>query len=138
MDSYDDVTVIFSDIVNWTSISSALTAEECMQLLDRLWQRFDTLVAAHGVYKVETIGDSYMAVSGMLPARPDHARAALRLALDLHAAAAGVELEGGKHLHVRVGLHTGPITTGVIGHLRARFCVFGAPAAGHGALAAQR
>jgi class 3 adenylate cyclase len=77
-------------------------------------------------HQVETIGDSFLVVSGMLPARADHGRAALRLALDMHAAAAKVELEDGRHLHVRVGIHSGPITTGVIGHLRARFCVFGA------------
>jgi class 3 adenylate cyclase len=90
--------------------------------------------------QVETIGDSYFAVSGMLPARPDHARAALRFALDLHAAAAATELppavaaalgaagapHAPPHLHIRVGLHTGPVTSGVIGHLRARFCLFGA------------
>jgi hypothetical protein len=62
---------------------------------------------------VETIGDSFMCVSGMLPARADHGRAALRLALDMHAAAAGVDLGDGRHLHVRVGLHSGAITTGV-------------------------
>ena len=64
----------------------------------------------------------------MLPARDDHARAALRFALDLHAAAAATEVPasaGGGRLHIRVGLHCGPITSGVIGHLRARFCIFG-------------
>jgi class 3 adenylate cyclase len=53
----------------------------------------------------------------MLPKRADHGRAALRLALDLHAAAASVDVGDGRHLHVRVGLHAGPITTGVIGAL---------------------
>ena len=72
----------------------------------------------------------------MLPKRADHARAALRFALDLHAAAAAVELPpaaaaaaasvgGAAHVQIRVGLHTGPVTSGVIGHLRARFCLFG-------------
>jgi hypothetical protein len=74
---------------------------------------------------VETIGDSYMCVSGMLPARADHARAALRFALDLHAAAAGVEIGDGRTVQIRVGVHSGPATSGVIGHLRARFCLFG-------------
>jgi class 3 adenylate cyclase len=86
------------------------------------------VLTPHRRTQVETIGDSFMVVSGMLPARADHGRAALRLALDMLAAAANVVLEDGRHLHVRVGLHSGPITTGVIGHLRARFCVFGASA----------
>ena len=74
----------------------------------------------------------------MLPARRDHARAALRFALDVHAAAAATSLPdsavaaggGGvlEHVQVRVGLHSGAVTAGVIGHLRARFCVFGGAA----------
>jgi class 3 adenylate cyclase len=86
--------------------------------------------------QVETIGDSYFAVSGMLPQRADHARAALRFALDLHAAASATPLPasviaagGGSLLshvvQIRVGLHSGAVTSGVIGHLRARFCLFG-------------
>ena len=74
----------------------------------------------------------------MLPARPDHARAALRLALDLHTAASGVDAGNGSSVKVRVGLHSGPVTSGVIGHLRARFCLFGAAAAVRSARAAQR
>jgi hypothetical protein len=61
----------------------------------------------------------------MLPARADHARAALRFALDLHAAAAGVEVTPGVPLSIRVGVHSGPVTAGIVGHLRARFCLFG-------------
>jgi len=72
----------------------------------------------------------------MLPKRADHARAALRFALDLHSAASAVALPpaaaaaaakvgGAGHVQIRVGLHTGPVTSGVIGHLRARFCLFG-------------
>ena len=115
-----------------------MSAQEAMGVLDRLWQRLDTLSVAHGCYKVETIGDSYMAVAGMLPKRPDHAAAALRFALDMHEAAAATELrpgaaedeEGaGEYLAIRVGLHTGPCTSGIIGNLRARFCLFGAAAA---------
>ncbi len=66
-----------------------------------------------------------MCVSGMLPARADHARAALRLALELHAAAASVKTPDGRPIQIRVGVHSGPVTSGVIGHLRARFCLFG-------------
>ena len=124
-DNYSDVTVVFADVVGFTSLAANMSAEACMQLLDRLFQRFDTLTTAQGVYKVETIGDSYMCVAGMLPARADHARAALRVGLDMHAAAASVDVGDGRGVQVRVGMHSGAVTSGVIGHVRARFCLFG-------------
>ena len=61
----------------------------------------------------------------MLPARADHARAALRVGLDMHAAAASVDTGDGRGVQVRVGMHSGAVTSGVIGHVRARFCLFG-------------
>jgi class 3 adenylate cyclase len=125
MDHHDDVSIVFADICSWTQIASALTPEAAMRLLDSMWQRFDTLATSHGCYKVETIGDSYLAVVGMLPARRDHGRAALRFALDLHAAAAGVEASPGCPCTIRVGIHAGPVTSGVVGHLRQRWCIFG-------------
>jgi class 3 adenylate cyclase len=96
-----------------------------MRWLDRLWQRFDALCTSHGVYKVEVIGDCYLAVCGMHPPRRDHAQAALRFALDLHAAATGVAVEGEDGLSIRVGVHSGPVSSGVVGHLRQRWCIFG-------------
>ena len=144
-DNYASVTVVFADVVGFTSLAANMSAEACMHLLDRLFQRFDTLTTAQGLYKVrpqrnlspatsltlasatqvETIGDSYMCVAGMLPARADHARAALRLGLDMHAAAASVDLGDGHCVQVRVGMHSGEVTSGVIGHVRSRFCLFG-------------
>lgn len=134
-DTYEGVTCIFADVCGYTRIAGLVSPEEAMQLLDRLFLRFDTLAEEHQVYKVETVGDAYFAVCGMLPPRADHARVALRFALDLHAAAAATLLPdaalaagGGAllpHVQIRVGLHTGPVSSGVIGHLRARFCVFG-------------
>ena len=61
----------------------------------------------------------------MHPPRRDHAQAALRFALDLHTAAAGTVLEGNDVFSIRVGVHSGPLTSGVIGHMRQRWCVFG-------------
>jgi class 3 adenylate cyclase len=119
----------------FTRIAALMSPDESMHLLDRLFQRFDSLATLHSAYKVETIGDSYFAVVGMLPPRPDHARVALRFAMDLHAAAAATLLPasalvagGGSllpHVQIRVGVNSGPVTSGVIGTLRARFCVFG-------------
>lgn len=97
-----------------------------MALLDRLFSAFDGAATACGVYKVETIGDSYFAVAGMLPPRADHARAALRFALALHEAAAVTPVDpaaaGAPAVTLRVGLASGPVTSGVVGTLRARYC----------------
>jgi class 3 adenylate cyclase len=159
MDRHGDVTVIFADVVGWTQLAASMPPEAAMLWLDRLWQRFDSLCTAHGMYKVETIGDSYLAVAGMHPPRRDHARAALRFALDLHEAAHAVMIAHSgelpdddeamatpmqedplsprtprtpsliaEHLHrctIRVGVHSGPVSSGVVGHLRQRWCIFG-------------
>ena len=75
---------------------------------------------------METIGDAYIAVAGMFPRRDDHAAAALRFALGLHAAAATEAVEEGEPpTQLRVGVHTGPITAGLIGRTRAKYCLFG-------------
>jgi class 3 adenylate cyclase len=66
-----------------------------------------------------------MAASGLVPRRPDHATAALRFALDMLATAAVVDLGDGLHVELRVGLHAGPVTAGLIGRTRARYCLFG-------------
>ena len=128
-DAYASVTVLLADVVGWTALSASLPPSASLRLLDRLWQRFDTLATAHGVYKVDTVGNAWLAVGGMLPQRGDHARACLLLALDLHAVAAQVELPDGAPLRLRIGLATGPITTGTVGAVRARFTVFGEPVA---------
>ena len=67
----------------------------------------------------------YLAVCGMHPPRRDHAQAALRFALDLHAAAAGVAVAGEEGVSIRVGVHSGPVSRGIVGHLRQRWCIFG-------------
>jgi class 3 adenylate cyclase len=125
METHDSVTVVCIDISGFSQLGSSRTAEQMLGLVDALWQRFDVLVSSHGVYKLETAGDQYLAVSGMYPPRSDHAHAALRLALDMHAAAASVAADEGATLRIRVGLHSGAVTCGVAGSLRAQLCIFG-------------
>ena len=128
-EAYDSVTVIFADVVGFTSMAQALQPAVVMGFLDDLFSRFDELSWMHGTYKVETIGDAYMAVAGMQPRRGDHAAVALRFAVALHNAAAQVlvdQPDGGRgSMKIRVGIHSGPVTAGLIGRTRARYCLFG-------------
>lgn len=94
-------------------------------LLDELISSFDDLAVAHGLEKIRTVGDSFMAVAGAPDARPDHARAAIGLAIAILRAASAWRSAHGVHLEVRVGLASGPLVGGVIGRRRLLFDVWG-------------
>ena len=114
-EAYPSVTIIFADVVGFTALSAVRSPESVMAMLDNLFSRFDALCAKHSVFKVETVGDCFMAVSGMLPKRGDHAPAALRFALDMlkEAALVYVDEAEGRKAQIRVGMHAGPVTAGL-------------------------
>lgn len=123
---HDNVTVAFADIAGWTNISGAIGTVTSVELLDDLFTRFDVIMDVRGCYKVETIGDSYMFVSGLHPEREDHAAAAVLSGMDMCLAAPKVKY-GDQHtpLRVRVGISTGPVSAGVVGVTRARYTLIG-------------
>lgn len=123
-ESYPDTTVLFADIVGFTPWAQRTAPDRVLALLDGLFGRFDELAALHGVEKIKTIGDSYMAVAGAPEPRPDHAGAALELARAILVAAAK-HRPAGLALEVRVGLASGEIVAGVIGQRRIQFDVWG-------------
>lgn len=94
-------------------------------LLEKVFSRFDRLVAAGGAEKIKTIGDAYMVISGAPDPRRDHAHVIARLALQLLAEVDAVRLETGIPLHLRVGIHSGEVIAGVIGALRFSYDVWG-------------
>ena len=96
-----------------------------VELLDDLFTRFDALAATHGLEKIKTIGDAYMAVSGAPTRRVDHADAAVGLATAMRRAAAEWRAEHGLGLEVRIGLASGPVVAGVIGEQRLSFDLWG-------------
>jgi class 3 adenylate cyclase len=112
-DSVDSVTVLFADIVGFTGLSQQMEPAALVELLNRVFTIFDQLAERHGVEKVKTIGDAYMAVGGLTIARPDHAAAVAALALDMRAALTKIPLASG--LSMRIGIHSGPVVAGVIG-----------------------
>ncbi|KAG2425644.1 hypothetical protein HXX76_013489 [Chlamydomonas incerta] len=125
---YPAVTVLFSDIVGYTTVASQLSAWQVVTLLNELFGMFDELTQRNGVYKVETIGDAILCVAGC-PVPDDAVRNAVRaanMALDMVAAVERFKpsLEGVR-VQIRVGLHSGPVVAGVVGKKMPRFCLFG-------------
>ncbi|KAL5020296.1 hypothetical protein ScPMuIL_003188 [Solemya velum] len=127
-ESYDSVTVYFSDIVGFTSLASESTPIEVVDLLNDLYTCFDDIIDLHDAYKVETIGDAYMVVSG-LPTRngTEHAREAARLSLAILRNIGSFRIRHRKELtlRARIGLHSGPVCAGVVGRKMPRYCLFG-------------
>ncbi|XP_074414789.1 uncharacterized protein LOC113460010 isoform X2 [Zonotrichia albicollis] len=127
-ENYDQVTIFFSDIVGFTSIAASCTPLQVVEMLNNLYVCFDTRIESYDVYKVETIGDAYMVVSG-LPERNGsrHADEIAKMSLDLVAAVRQVvipHMPQGR-LELRAGIHTGACVAGVVGYKMPRYCLFG-------------
>ncbi|BFZ14046.1 hypothetical protein BsWGS_17085 [Bradybaena similaris] len=125
---YDGVTIYFSDICGFTSLSAESTPMQVVDLLNDLYTCFDSIVEHFDVYKVETIGDAYMVVSG-LPVRNGnlHAREIARMSLALLDAVFKFKIRHrpGDQLKLRIGIHSGPVCAGVVGLKMPRYCLFG-------------
>jgi class 3 adenylate cyclase len=114
-DHCDAVTVLFADIVGFTPLSTSKSPQELVRLLDRIFSEFDTLADCHGLEKIKTIGDAYMAAAGVPKPSANHGPAAAWMALDTLDAINRVAAETGESLSIRIGLHSGPVVAGVIG-----------------------
>jgi guanylate cyclase len=123
-DHFDAASILFADVVDFTPLSERLPPTEVVGILDQLFSRFDALVERHGLEKVKTIGDCYMASSGVPDPSPDHARKAALLALDMQdvVATSGV---GRSDLELRIGINSGPVVAGVIGTKRFLYDLWG-------------
>jgi adenylate cyclase len=125
-DHFDDASILFADVVDFTPLSSRLNAREVVELLDRLFTSFDELVDRHDVEKIKTIGDCYMVAAGVPRRRPDHAHALAGLALELRECAKSCLPEGSEHdLRLRIGISSGPVVAGVIGRRRFLYDLWG-------------
>ncbi|CAH8545840.1 unnamed protein product [Schistosoma mattheei] len=126
--TFDNVTLLLSDVVGFTTICSGLAPLEVVGLLNKLYSVFDGLTEKHKVYKVETIGDAYMIASGC-PSRTDyHAPFIAEMALDMVESVQTVKDESKEppeSLRIRVGVHSGPAVAGVVGVKMPRYCLFG-------------
>lgn len=114
-DSFAEVTVLFADIVDFTPLSARITPTQVVELLNRIFSAFDALAERHGLEKIKTIGDAYMAVGGLPEPRSDHAAAIADLALEMREAVTELSAPLNEPLRLRIGLHIGPAVAGVIG-----------------------
>jgi class 3 adenylate cyclase len=122
-DEYPAVTVLFADIIGFTRLAARLPADEVVDLLGRLFARFDELVAERGLEKIKTIGDAYMAAGGLPEPVDDHAARVVDLGLAMIAATQ--EDDRFADLRLRIGVHSGPVIGGVIGNRKFAFDIWG-------------
>ncbi|MEW5307540.1 MAG: hypothetical protein WDW36_009928 [Sanguina aurantia] len=123
--SHEEVTILFADLVGFTSMSEMMTPQEVMLLLNRLYTALDELLDVYGVYKVETIGDCYVVAGGLMLKDQDDFHAVRRASLGVCPNHANSTMMFAKPLRLRVGMHTGPVMSGVVGTRMPRFCLFG-------------
>lgn len=121
---FDDVSVMFADIAGFTPRSASLSPTEVINLLNRIFQRFDDLVERHGLEKIKTIGDAYLVAGGLPEPRSDHLECMVRLALDMQSAIKSQSSELGG-LELRMGLHVGKVVAGVIGSRKFTYDIWG-------------
>jgi guanylate cyclase len=121
---FEAASILFADLVNFTPLSADLPPGELVGLLNEIFSHFDALVEKHGLEKIKTIGDCYMVAAGVPRPRPDHARAIVRLALDMQAYVRDTPA-GGRPLAFRVGINSGPVVAGVIGRKKFIYDLWG-------------
>jgi len=131
-DLFPETTIMFADISGFTAWSSEREPSQVFYLLETLYRSFDQLASRLGVFKVETIGDCYVAVTGLPDPNKDHAVVMARFAyeciLEMSELVKSLEVSlgpGTSDLAIRVGLHSGPVTAGVLRGEKARFQLFG-------------
>jgi adenylate cyclase len=116
---FDSMSVLFADIVGFTPLSSTMSPEEVVDSLNTVFTHFDRLSEKHGVEKIRTIGDSYMAAAGVPVTREDHAQVLAAMALDMLAYARG------SRFSFRIGINSGPVVAGVIGAHKFQYDIWG-------------
>jgi adenylate cyclase len=121
---FDNASIMFADVVNFTPMSAQMTPTELVELLDEVFSHFDMLAEQYKLEKIKTIGDCYMVAAGVPRPRADHAQALARMALDMRNYVAEQDF-GGRRLVFRIGLNSGPVVAGVIGRKKFIYDLWG-------------
>lgn len=124
-DTFEEVTVLFADIVGFTKLATQLSAIELVEQLNVVFSAFDELSDRHGLEKIKTIGDAYMVVGGLPQPNVDHAIAIAEMALDMQERMAHLNLARKASVGIRIGINTGPVVAGVIGMKKFSYDLWG-------------
>jgi len=124
-DHFGSASILFADVVGFTPLAQRLAPDEVVGILDELFSRFDMLVERHGLEKIKTIGDAYMAAAGVPDPSRDHARRTALLALDMREVVATSAVAVRFGLELRIGINSGPVVAGVIGSKRFLYDLWG-------------
>jgi adenylate cyclase len=124
-DNFADVTILFADLVGFTSLSTVVSPKEIVFLLNEIFTAFDQLADEQSLEKIKTIGDCYMVAGGLITARKDHAEAVANMALGMLKVIERLNREYKTSLHLRIGINSGPVVAGVIGHRKFIYDLWG-------------
>lgn len=122
---FEAVTVLFTDFVDFTRVSERLSPHELVGELHLNFKAFDEIMERYGMEKIKTIGDAYMAVSGLPVPNPEHAQLAARAALEIQAFVRRRQAQGHKAFDIRIGLHSGPVVAGIVGVKKFAYDIWG-------------
>lgn len=124
-ESFDEVTVMFADLVNFTKLSGEVKPVELVHWLNEIFSAFDALAQKYNLEKIKTIGDAYMVVGGLLRSRRESVEAIADMALDMQAEIESLAVRSDRTFQLRVGIHTGPVVAGVIGRKKFSYDLWG-------------
>jgi guanylate cyclase len=124
-EQFDEASILFADVVDFTPLSARLSPSEVVSLLDGLFTDFDGLVDRFGLEKIKTIGDAYMVASGVPRRRADHAEILASMALEMRDLVANRSTDDGHAIELRIGINSGPVVAGVIGRRKFIYDLWG-------------
>jgi class 3 adenylate cyclase len=124
-EEYAAVTILFADIHDFWKVAGRLPPARLIELLNDVFSMYDRVADAHGVQKIKTIGDAYMAAAGLPEPRSDHAGAIAEMAFSMQREIAGLRTPAGGPFSVRIGIHSGPVVAGVFGTRRPAYDLWG-------------
>jgi guanylate cyclase len=123
-DNYQATSILFADVVDFTPLSSGMSPEDLVALLDEVFTAFDSLVEERGLEKIKTIGDAYMVAAGVPKERPDHAQILCDLGLAILALVTSREFNK-QQIRMRIGINSGPVVAGIIGTKKFSYDLWG-------------